>query len=287
MKKKLSILLIITMMIFAFVPALTLAQDEVEEEQETVIEESEETVDQNEEETAADSEQEADELEESEESYQNLEALLADLDENEELSSSEKVALQRKLTGYDQSLKIDTMSSVVDKILNEEIDLGQGFVILRNLDESVNNGIEEDRALEMINNYPDQEGAGQFAFQTALELRKLSREDLSEDKSEAFADEVDSIIEENGAIETSELKQLAAEYRKDAREEKREEMKAARAEKSNSASESALKNGKANNASENALNKDQGNSGNSNSNKGSKGKGSNKSPNSNANKNAK
>ena len=81
----------------------------------------------------------------------------------------------------------------------------------------MNNGIDEEKALELINKYQEEENSGQFAFQTALELRKLSREDDSGEYSEAFAEEVASIIEENGEIETSELKQLAAEYRKDAR----------------------------------------------------------------------
>src|SRR6056297_1323163 len=119
MKKKLSILLVLTLIIFAFVPALTLAQDETEGSQEPVVEESEETTDS--------SQEGSQDTEESEEGYKNLEDLLADLETNDLLSNSEKVVLERKLTSYDENLDIDTMSSVVDKILNEEIDLGQGF----------------------------------------------------------------------------------------------------------------------------------------------------------------
>ena len=278
MKRKLSIILVIALMTFVFVPTLVLAQDEDVDEQETVVEENEETV--------------------SEENYQNLEELLADLETSEELSSTEKVALERKLSSYDESLNIDSMTSIVDKILNEDIDLGQGFVILRNLDESVNNGVEEERALELMNSYRQEENSGQFAFQTSLELRKLSREDLSGEYSEAFVDEVASIIEENGEIETSELKQLSAEYRKEAREENREQRQVNRSKNANSASENAVKKGKGNNASENALNKDnkgKENSSSSNSADKSKGKGSKKSKgngssnssNSNSNQNAK
>ena len=211
---------VMALLVFSFVPTLTLAQDETDE------------------------------------SYQNLEELLADLEANEDLSSLEKITLKRKLTEYDESLNIDSISLVVDKILAEEIELGQGFVILRNLEESVSNGFAEERAVELINNYQGQENSAQFAFQTALELRKLSREDMSGESSAAFADEVASIIEEKGEIETSELKQLAAEYRKEARDEKREQMKAEREKKQNSASEKSFTKDESSNASGNALNKD-------------------------------
>lgn len=264
MKKKLSILLVLTLIIFAFVPALALAQEETEENQDTVAE--------------------------SEETFQNLEELLDYIELDEDLNNSEKIALERKLTSYDESLNIESMSSVVDKILNEEIDLGQGFVILRNLEESESNGLTEEEALAMINSYQDQENSGQMAFQTALELRKLSREDISGEYTDAFASDVADIIEENGEIETSELKQLAAEYRKDAREENREQMQADRSEKSNSASEKGLEKGKGNsNASENASNKGNNGKGNSNGSKSagkSNGKGSNNSSNSSSNSNA-
>ena len=280
MKKKLSILLVISLMIFAFLPALTLAQDDLEDNQETVIEENEENLDENEEEQ--DTEETEEETEEK--TYDNLEELLADLEANEDLNSIEKVNLKRKLTTYDESLNIETMTSVVDKILNEEIDLGQGFVILKNLDESVKNGVNEDRALKLINNYQNQDDSGQFAFQTALELRKLSREDLSGEKSEAFADEINSIIEEKGEIETSELKQLAAEYRKEAREENRkrareknrEQIQGNKSQNADSASEKALNKG--NNSAEKGLNKeDKGKNNSSNAADNSKDKGTNKS----------
>lgn len=290
MKKKISIFLVLALLVFAFVPALTMAQDDVDDgEQETVVEETEETVDENEEEATDESDQEDEDK--TEESYKNLDELLADLEANEDLSSVEKVTLERKLTEYDETLSIDSISSVVDKILNEELELGEGFVILRNLEESVSNGFAEERAMELINNYQAEEDTGQFAFQTALELRKISREDISGESSAAFADEVASIIEEKGEIETSELKQLAAEYRKEAREEKRAEMKADREKEQNSASENAYTKTKSNNASENAMNKDnkdnqgKGNSNSSKSNGKGKDKSSNKSGKSNTNSN--
>ena len=269
MKKKLSILLVIALMIFAFTPALTLAQDEdLEEDQE--IEEI------------------SDELREVlDADYDSVEEFMTALEENELLSTVEKVTLKEKLNSYEENLGMESITSVVDKVLTKEIGLGQGFVILNNMEESIANGYEEEKALELINSYQDQDNSGQFAFQTALELRKLSREDNNGEMTEEFAEEISSIIEEEGSIETSELKQLAAEYRKKAREEEREERKNIERGKSDSASENALEKGKANNATENALNKNKGNSGSSNSNKGSKGKSSNKSPNSNANKNAK
>lgn len=290
MKKKISIFLVLALLVFAFVPALTMAQDDVDDgEQETVVEETEETVDENEEEATDESDQEDEDK--TEESYKNLDELLADLEANEDLSSVEKVTLEIKLTEYDETLSIDSISSVVDKILNEELELGEGFVILRNLEESVSNGFAEERAMELINNYQAEEGTGQFAFQTALELRKISREDISGESSAAFADEVASIIEEKGEIETSELKQLAAEYRKEAREEKRAEMKADREKEQNSASENAYTKTKSNNASENAMNKDnkdnqgKGNSNSSKSNGKGKDQSSNKSGKSNSNSN--
>jgi hypothetical protein len=294
MKKKISVLLVVALLVFAFFPALTLAQEDLDNgEQDTVVEETEETIDDNEEEATDDSGQEDED--ETEESYKDLDELLAALEANEDLSSVEKVTLERKLTEYDDTLNIDSISSVVDKILNEDLELGEGFVILRNLEESVSNGFAEERAMELINNYEDQDDSGQFAFQTALELRKLSREDISGESSAAFADEVASIIEEKGEIETSELKQLAAEYRKEAREEKREKMKADREKEENPASPNSF--AKANNASENAVNKDnngnreKGNSNNSKSKSKAKGKDkpSNNSGNSssNSNKNSK
>ena len=268
MKKKISIFLVLALLIFAFVPALTLAQDDVDDGEQI----EEETSDETEKET--------------EESYQNLDELLADLEANEDLSSVEKVTLKRKLTEYDETLNIDSISSVVDKILNEELELGEGFVILRNLEESASNGFAEERAVELINNYQAEEDRGQFAFQTALELRKLSREDISGESSAAFADEVTSIIEKEGKIETSELKQLAAEYRKEAREEKREEMKADREKEHNSDSENSYEKAKSNNAAENALNKDDKEKGNSNNSKSkAKDKSSNKSGKSSSNSN--
>ncbi len=230
MKKKISIMLIIALIIFAFVPALTLAQEGVEDEETTIMEED----------------------------YTNIEEYLTALEDNDLLSTVEKITLERKLSSYEENLDLNIITSVVDKVLDEEMDLGQGFVVLNNLEESVENGYEEEKALELINSYQDQENSGQFAFQTALELRKLSRVDTADDNNFAggFADEIASIIEENGEIETSELKQLAAKYRKEAREENREQMRADSSEKSNSASENALEKGKANNnASENALNK--------------------------------
>lgn len=231
MKKKSSILLVLALLVFAFAPALTLAQETADDVQTTA----------NEEELKKD--------------YQNLEELLADLETNEDLSSVEKVTLERKLTEYDKSLSIDSISSIVDKILTEEIDIGQGFVILNNIEESVNNGFAEDKALEVINSYQKEAEKGQFAFQTALELRKLSREDTDGEKTAEFADELASIIEENGDIEISELKKLAAEYRKEAREEKREQKKMNRNHKSKTAVENDLEKGKDNNAADKALDK--------------------------------
>lgn len=261
MKKKTSIILIMALIVFAFVPALTLAQDETEQDSEVTEEDTEET-------------------------YQNLEELLADLETNEDLDNIEKMALRRKLADYDENLNIESISSVVDKIVADEIELGQGFVILSNLEKSVNNGYDQEKALELINSYQDQDDSGHFAFQTALELRKLSREDLSEEKSAEFAEEIASIIETDGENKTSELKQLSAEYRKEAREEKREEMKADRGNKSNSASEKSLEKDKANNGSENAVNKDNNGKGNSKSSK-AENNGQNKSSNKSSNSNSK
>lgn len=258
MKKKLSVFLVLALLVFAFAPAATLAQDTTEEVQEDAAEEEEETVNDEEEESSEDTEEE-----ELDGEYQNLDELLADLEENEDLSSAEKITLKRKLSEYEESLDIESISSVTDKILAEEIDPGQGFVILNNIEESVNNGFEEEKALELINNYQNEEDNGQFAFQTALELRKLSREDS--EKSAEFADELTSIMEENEDIETSELKQLAAEYRKEAREEEREQSQMNKDEKGNSASENAVEKGKENNASENALDKADNGKGNSDS----------------------
>lgn len=277
MKKKIGVLLIIALIVFAFVPALTVAQDSLDDDQETGVEETEDTADENEENTE----------EETQKDYQNLEELLADLETNENLNNIERITLERKLNDYDESLEIDSISSVVDKILNKEIDLGQGFVILKNLEESVNNGFAEEEARKLINDYDGKEDSGEFAFQTALELRKLSREDMSGENTKAFADEVASIIEEKGEMETSELKQLAAEYRKEAREERREEIKAKNEKNKNSASKKSFARGKSDNASENAGNKSNNGKGNSNNSK-SKGKGNSKSSakssNSNSNK---
>jgi len=284
MKKKVSLFLVIALLVFAVTPAVTFAQDTTEDAQEEVVKE-EETVNE-EEENTEDPLDEEDVEDELKESYQNLEELLADLETNEDLSSVEKITLERKLTEYDESLNIESISSVVDKILAEEIDLGQGFVILNNIEETVNNGYEEEKALELINSYQSEEDDGQFAFQTALELRKLSREDS--EKTDEFAEELSSIIEENGNIETSELKQLAAEYRKEAREEKREQNQISRTEKSNSATKNAVEKSKENNAAKNALAKANNSKGNSdekenpNSAKADK----DKSPNSNANQNS-
>ena len=267
MKKKLSILLIITVMLFAFVPALTLAQDEetaVEEETDQISTELEEIL-------AAD--------------YATVEEYLAALEENEMLSTVEKITLEKKLSSYEENLSMDSITSVVDKVLNKEIDLGQGFVILNNLEESTVNGYDEEKALEMINSYQNQENSGHLAFQTALELRKLSREDLSGEQTDAFSEQIAAIIEENGEIQTSELKQLAAEYRKEAREEGREQRKIAKSEKGNSASENALENGNPNKAADKDQNKDNKGKGNSNNSKAkdkSNGNSSGKSSNSNA-----
>ncbi|MGM0500246.1 MAG: hypothetical protein ACQERL_08580 [Bacillota bacterium] len=263
MKNKLSILLVLTLMIFAFVPALTLAQvtQDIDQQNPEITDETEATY------------------------SEDFDELLADLTTNEDLSGLEIETLKIKLISYNESLNIQSMSSVVDKIINEEISLGQGFVILRNLAEIESNDLfDEEKALEMINSYQDQENSGQLAFQTALELRKLSREDLSGEYTDAFASDIADIIEENGEIETSELKQLAASYRKEAREETKIERKNNRKNKLNSASNAALENRGANNASNNA------NNGNGNSNKSkskNKGKSSDNSPNSNANENAK
>jgi hypothetical protein len=149
----------------------------------------------------------------------------------------------------------------------------------------VKNGFEEDRALKLINNF-EEEGNGQLAFQTALELRKISREDRDGEQASAFADEVDSIIKENGSIENSELKQLAAEYRKEARKEEREKMKVERENNSNSISDNSYDQEKENNAVGNGLNKDNKGKGNSEHSK-TKAKEKDKSPNDNANQNAK
>ncbi|TDO94784.1 hypothetical protein DFR79_102161 [Halanaerobium saccharolyticum] len=276
MKKKLSILLIITVMFFAFMPVLTLAQDEetaVEEEQETVVEEGTEQISEELEGILA-----AD--------YQTVEEFLSALEENDLLSTVEKITLERNLSSYEENLSMESITSVVDKVLSEEIGLGQSFVILNNLEESVANGYDEEKTLALINSYQNQENSGQLAFQTALELRKLSREDLSGEKTDAFAEELAAIIEENGEIETSELKQLAAEYRKEAREEEREQRKIANAGKGNSASENALENGKPDNAADQAQNNGNNGKGNSNNSKTKdKGNGSSsgKSSNSNAN----
>jgi len=276
MKKKISLILVVLMVLFTFGSALTLAQDSTEDSQETVVEKTDETV------------TEAEETDETEVSYENLDQLLKAINENEDLNNVEKVTLERKLTSYEDSLSIETMTSVTNKIMDEEIDLGQGFVILNNLDQSVTNGVEEENALELINSYQNEADNGQFSFQTALELRKLSREDISGEKTKAFADEIESIIEENGEIETSQLKQLAAEYRKEAREEAKAERMNSRRKKSNSASENTLKNREKNNAAENSLKNDNQGKGNSNKEKANnKGGSSNKSPNSNANENAK
>ncbi|MFP4199208.1 MAG: hypothetical protein ACLFSO_06410 [Halanaerobium sp.] len=163
MKKKLSVILVMTLLVFAFVPALTFAQ-------------------------------ETEETEEEEAAYENLDELLEDIEENEDLSTVERTALERKLEEYDQSLTIESISSVVDKVLTDEVAVGQGFVILSNIEESVNNGFDEERALELVNNYQSEEDNGQFAFQTALELRKLSREDEEGKLTSGFADEIDSIL---------------------------------------------------------------------------------------------
>lgn len=296
MKKKISLILVVLMFLFAFGSALTLAQENSEDSQETVVEETveteEEVADDAEDSDAVNSETE-DETEngtedEPEVSYENLDQLLTAIQENEELNNIEKVTLERKLTSYEENLSIETMTSVVDKILAEEVDLGQGFVILNNLDQSINNGLEEEKALELINSYQNEADNGQFSFQTALELRKLSREDSSGEKTEAFAAEIASIIEENGEIETSQLKQLSAKYRKEAREEERAERINKGSKNYSSASENALENRQKNNASEKSLKKDNQGNGNSNKQKSNgKGKSSGKSPNSNANKNAK
>ena len=284
MMKKLSLLLIISLMVFAFVPALTLAQDE-----ETSVEEEEIALEEK-------SEQLSEELEEVlEADYANVEEYLTTLEERELLSTVEKISLEKKLSSYEENLNTNSITSIVDKVLTEEISLGQSFVILNNLEKSTANGYDEEKALEMISSYQNQENSGQLAFQTALELRKLSREVMSEDSSEAFAEEINSIIEEKGEIETSELKQLAAEFRKEAREEEKKKRRLARSKNENSASENALENGKfnkasenASNKSENASNKDNNGKGNSNNSK-SKGQGnaksSNKSSNSKSNNN--
>lgn len=277
MKKKISIILVMVMILFAFGTTLTLAQETSEENQEPVAEATEETVV---EEDAETSEQE-DPNSETDADSENIDQLVEAINENEELSKSERIILIEKLNSYQENLSVETMTSVVNKILDEEVDLGQGFVILRNLDQSVKNGVDQELALELIDSYQNEENPGQFSFQTALELRKLSREDPSEEKTAAFAEEIASIIAENGEIETSELKQLAASYRKEAREEERMERKNNRKQELNSASEAAFENSK-NNAFKNS-NKGKGNSNKSKA----KGKSSNKSANSNANKNAK
>jgi len=287
MKKKISLVLIVLMVLFTFGSALTLAQDSIEEPQET-----DETVDTAEEAAASDEDSENGETTDSDNeieiSYESLDDLLTDINDSEDLSELEKVTLIRKLRSYEESLSVETMTSVTNKIMDEEIDLGQGFVILNNLNQSVNNGVEEKKALELINSYQNKADNGQFSFQTALELRKLSREDISGEKTEKFADEIASIMEENGEVETSQLKQLAAKYRKEAREEARAEKINNRQNNSNSASENALENRQNKNNSNNSLKNDNQGNGNSNNEKSkSKGKSSNKSPNSNANGNAK
>ena len=292
MKKKISLVLIVLMVLFTFGSALTLAQDSTEEPQETVVEETDETVDTEEEAAASDEDSEngetTDSENETEVSYESLDDLLTAISDSEDLSELEKVTLERKLTSYEESLSVETMTSVTNKIMEEEIDLGQGFVILNNLNQSVNNGVEEETALTLINSNQNETDNGQFSFQTALELRKISRVDSSGEKTEDFVDEIESIIEENGEIETSQLKQLAAKYRKEAREEARAEKINNRQNNSNSASENALENRENKNNSNNSLKNDNQGNGNSNNEKSkSKGKSSNKSPNSNANGNAK
>lgn len=295
MKKKISIMLIMALIVFAFVPALTMAQDLTDDSQETVIEETEDAVDENAEETSDDFEQEEETDQISEELKEVLEGDYASVDEfleaiknNELLKPAEKLIFERKLSSYNENLNIESVTSVFDKVLAEEIELGQGFVILNNLNQSIANGYAEEDALKLMNSYQDQEEAGQLAFQTALELRKLSREDISGESSASFADEVVSIIENKGEIETSQLKQLAAEYRKEAREEKREELRADREKEQNLDYKKSLENAKSNNASENALNKDdkgKGNSNNSKSKAQGKDKSSSKSGNSSSNSN--
>ncbi len=285
MKKRISIILVIVMIVFALGTTLTLAQEDIEENQEEVLAETDETVSKEFVDTEEDSEQEdIDSENETEASYDNIDELLAAVEDNEEFNNIEKIILERKLTSYQKSLSIATMTSVVNKIVDQEIALGQGFVILNNLDQSVNNKVDEERALALINSYQNEDGGAQFSFQTALELRKLSREDLSGEKSEAFIKEIESIIEDNGEIEISELKQLAASYRKEAREEAKIERKNNSKKKLNSVSDANLENRKEKNISKNA------NNGKGNSNKPkskANGKSSNNSPNSNANNNAK
>lgn len=136
-----------------------------------------------------------------------------------------------------------------------DIDLGQSFVILNNLSEAAERGFDEDKIMETFNNMESDENSGQFVFQTALEIRKLSKVDSTGEISEEFSDEISSLIEENGELEISDLKKLSSSYRKEAREKEREERKMSNSHK--------FKNNNKNNDDDNNLQINNGNRGNS------------------------
>ncbi len=213
MKKKLSILLVITLTVFVITGGIAVAQ--------TTDDGSSEVI------TAEDGTAEDGELSES---FEDISSYLDFLESETDLNSLDKIVLEKKLADYnvddeESGLEIDTIIGVIDRYISNEIDLGQSFFILNNLNEAVLNGFNETNMMETLNNFQSDEKSGQLFFQTALEMRKLSKVYEDTEFGEKFSNEILSIIEENGDLEISDLKKLSSAYRKEAREKEREEKK--------------------------------------------------------------
>ncbi|RCW40923.1 MULTISPECIES: hypothetical protein [unclassified Halanaerobium] len=205
MKKKLSFLLIIGLTIFLIAGGMVSAQSADEGLNEVI--------------TAEDGEES--------DRFENLTAYLDFLESEKELDSLDRIVLEKKLADYygedeEGGLEFTTITSVIDRYITDEIDLGQSFFILNNLNEAVLNGFNEKNMVDTLNNFHSDENSGQLFFQTALEMRKLSRVDKDAEFSEKFSNEISSLLEKNGKLEISELKKMASTYRKEARDKERE-----------------------------------------------------------------
>ncbi len=109
--------------------------------------------------------------------------------------------------------------------VSESIPIGAILTTLNNLRSSVAAGFDPEEVRTMVENMQTVENASQMTFQAALELRKMTREDVNGDYTADFTDEIQYILAEGGQLQVSELKQLAASYRKEAREQARKEKK--------------------------------------------------------------
>ncbi len=197
--------------------------------------------------------------EEPTEVYENLADYLNQLEGIDEL---DRLVLEKKLADYEENISLDLIISVVDSYVKEEMDLGETFVTLKNLNEAMAKGMTSENVSDLLNQIKENEDSNQVVFQAALELRKISMVDTNSEFTNLFSEKIAKMIEEDGEVEISELKKLASEYRKEAR--------------NNSAHQATMKVKDNNSINKNNINKANGNGNNGNQSEHAKGKSENK-----------